>query len=41
MPIKILVVEDNVDVAKLLMEFLIKTGFEAKSANNAEKILKN
>ena len=44
MAIKILVVEDDVDVAKLLMEFLTKTGFKAKSANNAEsaeKILKN
>jgi diguanylate cyclase (GGDEF)-like protein len=36
MAIKILVVEDDVDVAKLLIDFLTKSGFKAKSANCAE-----
>ena len=41
---KILVVEDDADVSKLLIEVLIKIGFNAKSATNAEEaevILKN
>ena len=44
MAIKILVVEDDVDVSKLLMKFLIKSGFKTESANcveAAEEILKN
>jgi diguanylate cyclase (GGDEF)-like protein len=44
MAIKILVVEDDVDIAKLLISFLAKSGFKAKSANCAEAaevILKN
>ena len=44
MAIKILVVEDDVDVTKLLIDFLAKSGFKAKSANCAEAaevILKN
>ena len=44
MAIKILVVEDDVDIAKLLINFLAKSGFKAKSANCAEAaevILKN
>jgi DNA-binding response OmpR family regulator len=44
MAIKILVVEDDVVVSKLLFEFLIKSGFNtksAKSAEEAEEILKN
>ncbi len=43
MAIKILVVEDDVVVSKLLFEFLIKSGFStksAKSAEEAEEILK-
>jgi two-component system cell cycle response regulator len=35
--IKILIVEDDIDVSRTLVEFLIKTGFKAKSANNAEE----
>jgi two-component system cell cycle response regulator len=44
MAIKILVVEDDVDVSEVLTEFLNKTGFKAKSsssAEEAEEILKN
>ena len=44
MEIKILVVEDDVVVLNLLVEFLIKSGFKtksAKSAEEAEEILKN
>ncbi len=44
MAIKILVVEDDVVISKLLFEFLIKSGFNtksAKSAEEAEEILKN
>jgi DNA-binding NtrC family response regulator len=44
MSIKILVVDDDVDVSKLLMKFLIKSGFKTESANSAEEaeeILKN
>ena len=44
MAVKILVVEDDVDVLITLMEFLIKSGFKVKSANSAEEaeeILKN
>jgi len=44
MAIKLLIVEDDVDVSKLLMEFLIKSGFKTKCANNAkeaEDILKH
>jgi diguanylate cyclase (GGDEF)-like protein len=44
MVLKILVVEDDVVVSNLLVEFLIKSGFKtesAKSAEEAEKILKN
>jgi len=37
MAIKILVVEDDVNVSKLVINFLIKSGFKAKSANNAEE----
>ena len=37
MAIKILVVEDDVDLSKLLMKFLIKTGFKTESANSAEE----
>jgi hypothetical protein len=33
-------VEDDIDVAKLLINFLIKSGFKAKSANNAEGAVK-
>lgn len=41
---KILIVEDDVSVSKLLVKFFIKSGFIARSAENAEdaeKILKN
>jgi diguanylate cyclase (GGDEF)-like protein len=41
---KILIVEDDVSVSKLLVKFFIKSGFITKSAENAEdaeKILKN
>ena len=44
MAVKILIVEDDNDVLKTLMEFLIKSGFIAKgaySAEEAEEILKN
>ena len=44
MALKILVVEDDIVVSNLLVEFLIKSGFQiksAKSAEEAEKILKN
>ena len=44
MTLKILVVEDDVDVSKLLIKFLIKSGFKTKSTNSAEEaeeILKN
>jgi len=44
MAVKILIVEDDVDVSITLMEYLIKAGFKAKSANSAEEaeeILKN
>lgn len=44
MAVKILIVEDDVDVSETLMLFLIKSGFEVKSAisaEEAEKILKN
>ena len=44
MALKILVVEDDIVVSNLLVEFLIKSGFQiksAKSAEAAEKILKN
>jgi len=44
MAVKILIVEDDVDVLITLMEYLIKAGFKAKSANSAEEaeeILKN
>lgn len=44
MAVKILIVEDDVDVLIILMEYLIKAGFKAKSANSAEEaeeILKN
>ena len=37
MAIKLLIVEDDVDVSKLLMEFLIKSGFKTKCANSAEE----
>jgi two-component system cell cycle response regulator len=37
MAVKILVVEDDVDVLITLIEFLIKYGFKAKSANSAEE----
>jgi two-component system cell cycle response regulator len=37
MAVKILVVEDDVDVLITLIEFLIKSGFKAKSANSAEE----
>ena len=37
MAIKILIVEDDVDVSETLIKFLIKTGFKAKSTNNAEE----
>ena len=41
---KILIVEDDVSISKLLVKFFIKSGFITKSAENAEaaeKILKN
>jgi len=44
MVIKILVVEDDVSVSKLLVKFFIKSGFKTKSAESAEEaegILKN
>jgi two-component system cell cycle response regulator len=44
MPTKLLVVDDDTAVLKLLVEFLIKSGFKANSAKSAEKaeeILKN
>ena len=44
MAVKILVVEDDIDVSRTLVEFLIKSGFKVKSANSAEEaeeILKN
>ena len=44
MALKILVVEDDVDFSKTLMEFLNESGFKTISANSAEKaeeILKN
>ena len=44
MAVKILIVEDDVDVSETLMLFLIKSGFKVKSANSAEaaeEILKN
>ena len=44
MALKILIVEDDNDVLKTLMKFLIKSGLIAKSANSAEEaeeILKN
>jgi diguanylate cyclase (GGDEF)-like protein len=44
MALKILVVEDDIVVSNLLVQFLIKSGFQiksAKSAEEAEKILKN
>jgi diguanylate cyclase (GGDEF)-like protein len=44
MAVKILIVEDDEEVLKTLMAFLIKSGFIAKSANSAEaaeEILKN
>jgi two-component system cell cycle response regulator len=44
MAVKILVVEDDIDVSRTLAGFLIKTGFKVKSANSAEEaeeILKN
>ena len=44
MEIKILVVDDDVVILNLLVEFLIKSGFKtisAKSAEEAEEILKN
>jgi diguanylate cyclase (GGDEF)-like protein len=37
MAIKILVVDDEVNVLKVLMAFLTKTGFKAESASNAEE----
>ena len=37
MTIKILVVEDDVDVSKLLLNFLIKSGFKTECVNNAEE----
>ncbi|MEJ2101362.1 MAG: response regulator [Desulfobacterales bacterium] len=37
MAVKILIVEDDVDVLITLMEFLSKSGFNAKSANSAEE----
>jgi two-component system cell cycle response regulator len=37
MTIKILVVEDDVNISKLLMKFLIKSGFKTKCANSAEE----
>jgi diguanylate cyclase (GGDEF)-like protein len=44
MAVKVLTVEDDDDVLNTLMEFLIKSGFSAKSASSAEEaeeILKN
>ena len=44
MVIKILIVEDDVAVSKLLVKFFIKSGFITKSAGSAEEaegILKN
>ncbi|MGD9240820.1 MAG: diguanylate cyclase [Desulfobacterales bacterium] len=44
MAVKILIVEDDVDVSETLIQFLIKSGFKAKCANSAEEaeeILKN
>ena len=44
MKTKILIVEDDAAVSKLLSEFLTRSGFEIKSAESAEKaeeILKN
>ena len=44
MAVKILVVEDDIDVSRTLVEFLIKSGFKVKSASSAEEaeeILKN
>ncbi|CAB1059258.1 diguanylate cyclase/phosphodiesterase (GGDEF & EAL domains) with PAS/PAC sensor(s) [Olavius sp. associated proteobacterium Delta 1] len=37
MVIKILVVEDNVDISKLFFEFLTKSGFQTKTAISAEE----
>ncbi len=37
MALKILVVEDDVDVTKLLLNFLIKFGFKTECVNNAEE----
>ena len=37
MALKILVVEDDVDFKKILMEFLNKSGFKTTSANSAEE----
>jgi two-component system, cell cycle response regulator len=37
MAIKILVVDDDVDVSRLLVKFLIKSGFETESADSAEE----
>jgi diguanylate cyclase (GGDEF)-like protein len=37
MAIKILVVDDDFDVSKLLVKFLVKTGFKTESANSAEE----
>jgi diguanylate cyclase (GGDEF)-like protein len=37
MAIKILVVDDDLDVSKLLVKFLIKSGFKSESVNSAEE----
>jgi diguanylate cyclase (GGDEF)-like protein len=37
MKIKILVIDDDIDVSRLLVKFLIKSGFEAESADSAEE----
>ena len=37
MTIKILVVDDDIDVSRLLVKFLIKSGFETESADSAEE----
>ena len=37
MALKILVVEDDVHISKLLIEFLTRSGFKTESANSAEE----
>jgi len=39
--IKILIVEDDIDVSRTLVEFLIKTGFKAKSGVNPSDCTKS